>query len=297
MRLRPATIEALARMICGDAPSPFPYRSSSRLTGFFTGLGLDFIHQGESRIPWTRDALLKLNAGASDDEEGLPSEFVSIIEALIDPTSFPDSSEGEEEFNQALTNLNRILSPYKLQVIYDEGSSVCRLRSVDGRYVSTARPEVSAIRKITFCPLVFEIPEEKPREDLAGVMMPFDAAFKPVYGAIKRACSRNHLQCERADDIWRNTAIVQDIFDIVYLSRIIVVDFSGKNANVMYETGIAHTLGKHVIPITQSIDDVPFDLRQHRALKYMANGEGIETLETSLSKRISTLLKRHPWEE
>ena len=45
-----------------------------------------------------------------------------------------------------------------------------------------------------------------------------------------------------------------------------VVDFSGKNANVMYETGIAHTLGKKVIPITQRIDDIPSDMQQYQGI-------------------------------
>jgi hypothetical protein len=29
---------------------------------------------------------------------------------------------------------------------------------------------------------------------------------------------------------------------------IVVVDFDTRNPNVFYETGIAHTLGKHVVP-------------------------------------------------
>jgi hypothetical protein len=54
----------------------------------------------------------------------------------------------------------------------------------------------------------------------------------------------------------------------------------------MYETGIAHTLGKHVVPISQSLSDVPFDLTHHRILKYLANEQGLETLETALTSRL-----------
>ena len=43
---------------------------------------------------------------------------------------------------------------------------------------------------------------------------------------------------------------------------------------MFYETGIAHTLGKHVIPITQSSDDVPFDLRHHRYILYTTTVRG-----------------------
>jgi len=58
----------------------------------------------------------------------------------------------------------------------------------------------------------------------------------------------------------------------------------------MYETGIAHTLGKTVIPITQSLDDIPSDLGHHRALKYLPNDEGYRTLSNELYKRIKTIL-------
>lgn len=65
-----------------------------------------------------------------------------------------------------------------------------------------------------------------------------------------------------------------------------VVDFTGKNPNVMYETGIAHTLGKHVIPISQSLDDVPFDMAHHRILTYLPNNESIETMVPKLASKL-----------
>ena len=124
---------------------------------------------------------------------------------------------------------------------------------------------------------------------MVSVMMPFSREFDEVYEAIKNACTPVGLFCVRADDIWNNETVIQDIFEIIYCSTIVVVDFSGKNSNVMYEAGIAHTLGKHVVPITQSINDVPFDLRHHRALKYLANAEGLKELAQWLTKRLTTL--------
>jgi hypothetical protein len=76
--------------------------------------------------------------------------------------------------------------------------------------------------------------------------------------------------------------------------------FTGKNANVMYETSIAHTLGKHVIPITQALADVPFDMQHQPVLKYLPNCEGMTALETSLAKKLeqfsvsSLNILRHP---
>jgi len=117
--------------------------------------------------------------------------------------------------------------------------------------------------------------------------MPLRAEFTPVYKAIRRACKSSELKCLRADDIWEESTIVQDIFNLVFRAQVVVVDFTGKNPNVMYETGIAHTLGKHVIPISQSLDDVPFDLTHHRVLKYLDNEEGLTKLEEKLAVRLS----------
>ena len=155
----------------------------------------------------------------------------------------------------------------------------------DGFYVSA---KVRA-KKITFSPDVFGVPPLAVQSDLVSVMMPFDAGFTPTYQAIQSAISKSGMQCLRADDIWEESVVVQDIFNLIFRSSIVVVDFTGKNPNVMYETGIAHTLGKMVIPITQSIDHVPFDLRHHRSLIYHPNSQGLVQLTSDLSIRLRNL--------
>jgi hypothetical protein len=70
---------------------------------------------------------------------------------------------------------------------------------------------------------------------------------------------------------------------------VVVCDLSGKNPNVFYEAGIAHTLGKEVILITQSMDDIPFDLKALRCITYHNNGEGQAKLAADVVNRIATL--------
>jgi hypothetical protein len=145
-------------------------------------------------------------------------------------------------------------------------------------------------RRIYFTPEVFKVPDGNMNPKLVSVMMPFDASFSPTYTAIQQACSDAGMQCERADNVWEHTVLVQDIFALIFRSFIVVCDFTAKNPNVFYEAGIAHTLGKHVIPITQSADDIPFDLRHHRFLKYLPNTEGRKVLRAELAKRLRTLI-------
>ena len=138
-------------------------------------------------------------------------------------------------------------------------------------------------KKITFSPNVFQVPEMSVESDLVAVMMPFRAEFNGVYEAIKQGCKIAGFRCLRTDDIWDESTIIQDIFNLIFRAQIIVVDFTNKNPNVMYETGIAHTLGKLVVPLSQSMDDIPFDMAHHRVLKYLPNQEGLASLTTKLA--------------
>lgn len=140
-------------------------------------------------------------------------------------------------------------------------------------------------------PTVFEIAEHESIEPaLASAMMPFDSAFNAVYESIRAAADNAGLRCRRADDIWENAAIIQDVVSLIDRSRIVICDCTGRNPNVFYEAGIAHTLGRDVILITQSDHDIPFDLRHLRYVRYLNNGEGRAELTQSLQNRMQTLL-------
>lgn len=298
MQLKSAVLDQIGRFICGDNPLPFPYRSSSELTSFFTGLGLDYIHRGETRNPWARDAVIDINSKAL--KEGvLPSnEMIAVIEEILNPAYFAVGGSEKVDFLAAIAQMNQILKQYKLEVAVDATSGVAKLRSVDGHFVSTAHTAPDIVKKLTFAPKVFDIPHSiQLQHDLVAIMMPFGAAFSPVHDAIKRACDSAHLRNKRANDIWANSTIIQDIVDLIIVAEIVVVDFTSKNPNVMYETGIAHTLGKHVVPITQSIEHVPFDLQAHRVLQYHPNQEGLAKLTSELATRLRTITKGHSWHE
>lgn len=91
-------------------------------------------------------------------------------------------------------------------------------------------------------PKVFQLPPDGHREeDLVGVMMPFDERFRPVYVALQEAVGDAGMRCVRADDIWEEDHVMQDIVNLIARSRVVISDLSGKNPNVFYETGIAHT--------------------------------------------------------
>ena len=148
-------------------------------------------------------------------------------------------------------------------------------------------PDAPAVFNRYVCsPGVFKIPDGGIAQNLVALMMPFAAEFNPVSDAIKEAVASLGLECKRVDDIWEDSTIIQDVFSLIYHSTIVVCDFSGKNANVLYEAGIAHTLGRKVIPLAQHISDIPFDLRHHRHLMYLPNKQGLDELKNKLSTKL-----------
>lgn len=150
-----------------------------------------------------------------------------------------------------------------------------------------------SITGIKLAPRVFRFPTEVARDaDLVAVMMPFDARFNTVYEALQEAVNAAGLDCRRADDIWENDHIMDDVISLIWKARVVISDLSSKNPNVFYETGIAHSLGRDVIQIAQSIDDVPFDLRSLRTVVYLSNTEGLIDLKDQVTTRLSNLLAR-----
>lgn len=141
-------------------------------------------------------------------------------------------------------------------------------------------------------PIVFNITEhERIEPRLLSAMMPFDASFTPVYETLRQTAENVGLRCRRADDIWENPAIIQDIVSLIDRSRVVICDCTNRNPNVFYEVGIAHTLGREVILITQNANDIPFDLRHLRYVPYLNNAEGRQALGQTLERRLESIIE------
>jgi hypothetical protein len=138
-------------------------------------------------------------------------------------------------------------------------------------------------------PTVFQLSKNPVKPKLVSLMMPFSAEFTRVYDTLKSKIEAAGFQCCRADDIWVHSHIMQDILELICTSRVVICDLSGKNPNVLYEAGIAHTLGKEVILLTQHMEDVPFDLRALRCITYLRNQEGCDKLAVDVLARLSSI--------
>lgn len=141
-------------------------------------------------------------------------------------------------------------------------------------------------------PTVFQLAPPPIDENFVSVMMPFAANFANVYTAIQDVSAELGMTCQRADDIWIHTHIIQDVVSLISKAKVVICDLSGRNPNVFYEAGIAHAIGAEVILISQHQTDVPFDLQHIRYINYLPNAEGIAALVTNLKRRLQTVTGR-----
>lgn len=123
-----------------------------------------------------------------------------------------------------------------------------------------------------------------------AVMMPFDARYNAIYLSIQALCESIDCSCFRADEIWNEDAIIQDIVNLISESKVVVCDVTDRNPNVFYEAGIAHAIGKRVVLLTQHDADVPFDLKHLRYVRYLPNEQGLQTMQDNLRERLWSLV-------
>lgn len=138
---------------------------------------------------------------------------------------------------------------------------------------------------------MFRKREFKPDSKLCFVLMPFEKSFNPIYReAVKPAARKAGLKIKRADEIFGVKPIVQDIWENINKSAVIIAELTSRNTNVFYEVGLSHALPKPIIFITQTMDDVPFDLKYVRCLRYKDTPKGRRGLSQDLYKTIKNIL-------
>lgn len=112
----------------------------------------------------------------------------------------------------------------------------------------------------------------------------YDCVVKPVFDRMK-------LKIRKADEIWSVNPIYDDIIKEIQAASVIVVDISGKNPNVFYELGVAHTIKqeKTIILTHDEIASTPFDVAHFRIIKYADSIQSSKRLEVELESTIRTI--------
>lgn len=101
-------------------------------------------------------------------------------------------------------------------------------------------------------------------------LMPFHKSFQKTYDIIELACKKTQYDCYRSDIPYNPGNVLRQIVQLLLTSQLIIAVLDGKNPNVFYEIGIAHSIGRTVILIANmnKKDEIPFDLQSDRLLLY-----------------------------
>lgn len=104
------------------------------------------------------------------------------------------------------------------------------------------------------------------------VLIPFKEIFQTFYyNVIKPVVESLGYSISKADEDLRVGEVIKQILESIQNSRLVIADVSGKNPNVFYELGFAHGIHKKVLIITQSSEDIPFDISHIRYFTYLYN--------------------------
>jgi len=121
----------------------------------------------------------------------------------------------------------------------------------------------------------------------AFVLMPFDSEFDDIYRlGIQAVAAECDVVAERVDEQSFSETILDRIYRQIEAADFIIADMTGRNPNVFYEVGYAHARDKLCTLLTQTADDIPFDLKHHRHIVY---GTSISALKKKLAVEIAWL--------
>ncbi len=155
------------------------------------------------------------------------------------------------------------------------GADLALLQQEIERLKRRTRAITSLARPVAFMVMPFG-PEE--------LQIVYDDFVKPV---VELRCG---LNCVRGDDMFGSDVIMEDVLAAIRRAKVVLADLTGQNPNVFYEVGIAHASGTPVLLLTQSLNDVPFDLRHRRMLVYEYSPHGCKRLESQLEEHLSQML-------
>jgi hypothetical protein len=221
---------------------------------------------------------------------GMPSSLYSnASERIFTSDEVLDASIGDIGFDDPFL----ITFPKALLTI-SESERLLSLEAIASTYIESEFQRMLRMTSLIQINPLFGPAAYSLNRELAFVIMPFKDELNNIFDQlVKPVVMRAGLLCRRADDLKTNRVIMQDIWQSICQARIIIADLTGLNPNVMYELGIAHTVGKDTILIYQQQAEelrFPFDLAHIRRIIYTNDAIGGKKLQTELEETIQYVL-------
>ncbi len=100
-----------------------------------------------------------------------------------------------------------------------------------------------------------------------------DRVFRYV---LQPELERRKLTLYRADLDSTPGAITRQVIQRLLAARLVIADLTGRNLNVYYELGIAHSFGRPVIALIDNVANLPFDNKDQRCIEIGPTEAGLD---------------------
>ena len=245
------------------------------LRHFYDSIGYQFVRGGWGEHPnlsW--DSVETFNRYLESARELNPEiPFISY--------GIPLKNDGRSD-----VNANQLLASIKTIFEYLDPRDAQTLTNYEKQRDEFTSERTSEIRQRRYSECVFHRRAIHVQDNLVFVLMPFTEKWsdyvwreeiKPTVESIESVS----FVCRRADDLFGHD-VMQDVYESIVAARIVIAEVTNRNPNVFYELGMAHTLGKDVILLSQGTEHIPFDLNRFRHCIYSNDGPGYKILRSYL---------------
>ena len=123
---------------------------------------------------------------------------------------------------------------------------------------------------------------------LVFYLTPFADSEIETFHVVRRICSHADFNCVSGDETQVPGPILNHIIELIGKARIVIANVGSRNANVMYELGIAHAMNKEAILIARAGSDISFDMAHLRIILF----NDFEELESLLTKALLRSVSR-----
>jgi hypothetical protein len=122
-------------------------------------------------------------------------------------------------------------------------------------------------------------------------VMQFTEEFDVLYAdVIRPVCESYGYKVIRGDDFYTSGQIMDDVTQSIRNAALVIADVTPNNANVFYEVGFAHAIGKATILLSdRKRDRLPFDISGFRTLFYDNTIGGKSIVEERLKQHLNAL--------
>jgi len=147
------------------------------------------------------------------------------------------------------------------------------------------------VADVQVCPFYDKKHKYDVRARSVFVLMPFCKPWSDriwndhIQPYLGKAPDGKKLIVRRANDMY-GQAVMEDIYEGILTAALVLAECTGRNANVLYELGIAHSFGKRTALLSQDATDIPFDLQRFRFCIYADNSSGYPKLKQFLEETV-----------